>query len=107
MYGHVITKFSPIGRLLHFLTHGAPLARFARESSAINVFLFKSLLFTELYTSSAVFINYCAFQKHVNSDVKSPNDAFPFFAQINILSGPLRKQNFSLTGSKGHGKVIP
>ena len=35
MYGHVITKFSRMGRLLHFLTHGAPLARFARESSAI------------------------------------------------------------------------
>ena len=34
-YGHVITKFSRMGRLLHFLTHGAPLARFARESSAI------------------------------------------------------------------------
>ena len=31
VYGHVITKFSRMGRLLHFLTHGAPLARFARE----------------------------------------------------------------------------
>ena len=29
VYGHVIAKFSQIGRLLHFLTHGAPLARFA------------------------------------------------------------------------------
>ena len=28
VYGHVITKFSQVGRLLHFLTHGAPLARF-------------------------------------------------------------------------------
>ena len=37
MYGHVIIKFSRMVRLLHFLTHGAPLARFARESSAINV----------------------------------------------------------------------
>ena len=37
MYGHVITKFSRMGRLLHFLTHGAPLARFAPESSAIRV----------------------------------------------------------------------
>ena len=36
VYGHVITKFSRMGRLLHFLTHGAPLARFARESSAIT-----------------------------------------------------------------------
>ena len=35
MYGHVITKFSRMGRLLYFLTHGAPLARFARESFAI------------------------------------------------------------------------
>ena len=35
MYGHVITKFSRMSRLLHFLTHGAPLARFARESFAI------------------------------------------------------------------------
>ena len=33
MYGHV--KFSQMGRLLHFLTHGAPLARLAREDSAI------------------------------------------------------------------------
>ena len=71
------------------------------------MFFFKSLLFTELYTSSAVFINYCAFQKHVNFDVQSPTDAFAFFAEVNILSGPLRKQNFCLTGSKGHGKVIP
>ena len=31
MYGHVITKFSRMGKLLHFLTHGAP-----RESSAIK-----------------------------------------------------------------------
>ena len=35
-YGHVITKFSRMDRLLHFLTHGALLARFARESSANN-----------------------------------------------------------------------
>ena len=28
---------------------------------------------------------------------------FEFFAAVNHLSGPLRKQNFSLTGSKGHG----
>ena len=34
VYGHVITKFSRMGRLLHFLTHGALLARFACESSA-------------------------------------------------------------------------
>ena len=35
-YGHVITKFSRMGRSPHFLTHGAPLARFARQSSAIT-----------------------------------------------------------------------
>ena len=34
VYGHVITKFSRMVRLLHFLTHGALLARFARESFA-------------------------------------------------------------------------
>ena len=36
LYSHVITKFSRMGRLLHFLTHGAPLARFVRKSSASN-----------------------------------------------------------------------
>ena len=35
-YGHVITKFSRLGGLPNFLTHGAPLARFARWSSAIK-----------------------------------------------------------------------
>ena len=29
-------QFSRMGRLLHFLSHGAPLVRFARESSGIN-----------------------------------------------------------------------
>ena len=33
VYGHVITKFSRMGRLLHFLTHGALLAC---ESSAMS-----------------------------------------------------------------------
>ena len=37
VYGHVIAKFSRMGILLHFLTNGAPLARFARESSAKKV----------------------------------------------------------------------
>ena len=104
---YVITKFFLMDSLPNFLTHGAPLrALRARESFAINVFL-KSLLFTELCTSSAVFINYYAFQKHANSDVQNPTAPFAFFAAVNILSGPLRKQNFTLTGSKGHGKVIP
>ena len=35
-YGHVITKFSWLDGLPKFLTHGAPLARFARWSSAMN-----------------------------------------------------------------------
>ena len=43
VYGHVITKFSRIGRLLHFLTHGTPLARFASESSAIILQFFTIL----------------------------------------------------------------
>ena len=29
--------------------------------------------------------------------------AISFFAAVNHLNGPLRKQNFTLTGSKGHG----
>ena len=36
-YGHVITKFSWMGSLPHFLTHGAPQARFARQSSAMKL----------------------------------------------------------------------
>ena len=36
VYGHVIIKFSRMGRLLHFLTHGAPLAPFSRKSSDIR-----------------------------------------------------------------------
>ena len=39
VYSYVITKFSRMGRLLHLLTHGAPLARFARQSSAIIILL--------------------------------------------------------------------
>ena len=37
VYGHVITKFSQMGRLLHFLTHGAVLVRFVHKSSTIKV----------------------------------------------------------------------
>ena len=54
VYGHVITKFSRMGRLLHFLTHGALLARFAREISAIislfchSTFLPRSYIFTKV-----------------------------------------------------------
>ena len=39
---------------------------------------------------------YCAFQKHTTL-------TFAFFAAINHLRGPLRKQKFTSTGSKGHG----
>ena len=39
VYSHVITKFSRMGRLLHFLTHGVPLGRLAREGSANNLLL--------------------------------------------------------------------
>ena len=39
VYGHVITKFSRMGSLPHFLIHGAPQARFARQSSAIKIYL--------------------------------------------------------------------
>ena len=45
VYGHVITKFSGMGRLLHFLTHGAPRARLARESSAITFTLCFSVVY--------------------------------------------------------------
>ena len=39
-YADVITKISRIDRLPNFLTHGAPLARFARRSSAITTVCF-------------------------------------------------------------------
>ena len=38
-YGHVITKFSQMGRLPHFLTHGAPL-RASRTRSPLQSDLF-------------------------------------------------------------------
>ena len=41
VYGHVITKFSWMGRLLHFLTHGASRAR---APLSINTFWRDSLL---------------------------------------------------------------
>ena len=42
------------------------------------------------------------FQKHANSEIQSQL-TITFFAAVNHLNGPLRKQNFTLTGSKGHG----
>ena len=46
-YADVTTKISHIDKLPDFLTHGAPLARFARWSSAIGV-LYPTLSFTLL-----------------------------------------------------------
>ena len=45
---------------------------------------------------------YCAFQKHTILHFKSLL-MFAFFAAVNHLSGSLRKQKLTLTGSKGHG----
>ena len=47
-YGHVITKFSGLDGLPNFLTHGAPLARFARWSSAMKELLEKNGIHTIL-----------------------------------------------------------
>ena len=64
---------------------------------------------------------YCAFHKHANSEVQKlacvagawsqrllrrlfkSQLTIAFFAAVNHLNGPLRKQNFTLTGSKGQG----
>jgi len=48
---------------------------------------------------------YCAFQKHANSEVQKPIGVC-VFAAVNHLSGPLRKQKFTSTGSKGHGLLF-
>ena len=45
---------------------------------------------------------YRAFHKHAILKFKSQL-TIAFFAAVNHLNGPLRKQNFTLTGSKGHG----
>ena len=58
MYGHVTAKFSWMGSLPHFLTHGAPLPpppppgrclRFARESSAISKGFKKAFLWLRVF----------------------------------------------------------
>ena len=54
-YGHVITKFSRMGRLPHFLTHGAPQARFARQSSAIIGSLSNNVFERRTSTGSGLF----------------------------------------------------
>ena len=43
-YGHVITKFSRMGRLPHFLTHGAP-QRALRARAPLKYSFLKSLLY--------------------------------------------------------------
>ena len=43
---------------------------------------------------------FCAFHKHANCKVQKPTKNC---AAVNHLSGPLRKQNYTLTRSKGHG----
>ena len=43
---------------------------------------------------------YCAFHKHAKFKSQL---TIAFFAAVNHLNGPFRKQNFTLTGSKGHG----
>ena len=40
--------------------------------------------------------------KHANSEVQKPTDDC-VFAAVNHPNGPLRKKNFTLTGSKGQG----
>ena len=45
---------------------------------------------------------YCAFHKHANSKFKSQL-TIAFFTAVSHLNRPLRKQNFTLTGSKAHG----
>ena len=45
VYGHVISKFSRMGRLLHFVTHGPQLGRLARKSYAINYWMRISVIY--------------------------------------------------------------
>ena len=49
---------------------------------------------------------YCSFYKHANTKLKRQL-TIAFFAAVNHLNGPLRKQNFTLTGSKGHSVYWP
>ena len=48
-------------------------------------------------------MHYYTFQNHMNSEVQKPKLTFAFFTAVNHLSGCLRNQKFTLTGSKGHG----
>ena len=46
---------------------------------------------------------YCVFFKNTRILKFKSQPTITFFAAVNHLNGPLRKQNFSLTGSKGDG----
>ena len=55
----------------------------------------------ELMRCTNIYVSfYCAFHKHANSEVQNPTDDCVFRFSLNR---PLRKQNFTLTGSKGQG----
>ena len=77
-----------------------PWRRFGRSSekrrSGDTTFCM-SILFSILIVSLLRFSQTCEFW--------SSKAAFtiPFLTAVNHLNGPLRKQNFTLTGSKGHG----
>ena len=51
---------------------------------------------------STGYSNYCSFHKHVILKFKSQL-MFAFFAAVNHISRPLRKQKFTPTGSNDHG----
>ena len=94
VYGHVITKFYRMGRLIHFLTHGAPLVRFARESSAKNYFNWsKSSFFYAIgRVSLPRFAGYCI----TKYGVQAFSDALrremrPWGVQVSIIEPGLFK----------------
>ena len=61
-----------------------------RENAVFGPLLTKSLTLTALFTNMRIL----KFKSQL---------MIAFFAAVNHLNGPLRKQNFTLTGSKGHG----
>ena len=76
-YGHVITKFSRMGRLPHFLTYGAPptLARFAPGwSSAINQLSQK--IVPESF--DAFFLNLCNFKNFKSRRMSTDHNKITF-----------------------------
>ena len=89
LYGHVITKFSRMCRLLHFLTHGAPLACFAHESPAIigQSGAKYSDLSVKLFSFSLLYKLFFLFFFFLFSNV-FPFGSFPF--TLYSLAGSLR-----------------